>query len=400
MKPREFDDLVRQRFDEGNFEYNPGNWGRLEMQMEGQTKKKSVVIWWLPLMAVAAAITVSMGFATYMEQAAPVFNTHTVPVLASAHDRSSGITSKDIYTNTEEPATTEAPDKTLNEDDNDEKKTATGSASVAAAPALNSDHLMDGMKFDKLARRIKSDVKSLAVQGSLKEEKKVKKFIPSDATRNVYGTFAESETTHRLPAQLSLAGGLNMGSKTSGFTIGATARKMVGAHVFVEGDVALTGASNTQRTAYLNDAGMYASPKLSSAGTRTTTSDGSLSSQAGATSNSVVVADRSFSMYYAQVTPSLGYQFNRRFALGVGPDFQQALSDTRPAPSTMDRNNVQVIPMFDMGVAGKAEWALTDRIRTAFLYREGINNIVTPMNKYVERSYMQIQVKYAVFRNL
>ena len=139
---------------------------------------------------------------------------------------------------------------------------------------------------------------------------------------------------------------------------------------------------------------------MSSSSNRTTTTDPTLSTQANAPQNSVVVADRSFNMYYAQITPSIGYQVAKRFSVGMGPDFQQALSDTRPAASTLDRNNVQVTPMFDMGVMGKAEFLLNNRIRAAFLYREGINNIVTPMDKYVERSYMQVQIKYSVFRNM
>jgi hypothetical protein len=36
MKPREFDELVRQKFDQNEFAYNPGNWDRLVEQMDGR----------------------------------------------------------------------------------------------------------------------------------------------------------------------------------------------------------------------------------------------------------------------------------------------------------------------------------------------------------------------------
>ncbi len=36
MKPREFDDLIRQKFDRSDFEYNPRSWDKLEDQLDGR----------------------------------------------------------------------------------------------------------------------------------------------------------------------------------------------------------------------------------------------------------------------------------------------------------------------------------------------------------------------------
>jgi len=47
MKPKEFDELIRQKFDQNDFEYNPASWDRLEDQLDGRAKKRSIIMWWL-----------------------------------------------------------------------------------------------------------------------------------------------------------------------------------------------------------------------------------------------------------------------------------------------------------------------------------------------------------------
>ncbi len=401
MKPREFDDLVRQKFDQGHFEYNPGNWERLETKMEGQPKKKSVVIWWLPLMAIAAAVTVSMGFATYMKQAEPILPGLHDAVAASEHKKHADLPYKSAGIVTDEPVVADVPEDQASGTETLATANEKESIKNDDAPHIDPSYLMSDSHFGKSARKLAECAKELQHQVGLAKENSKGKRKVDPSVELVCGTFAdETVAPNGKPATVSLSGGLNMGNKTSGFTLGATGRKMVGARVYVEGDIALISSNNTQKTAYVSDPGTYASAKMSSAGTRTTTGDGVLSSQAGATQGVVVVADKAFNMYYAQVTPTIGYQLAKRFSVGIGPDFQQALSDTRPTPSTLDRNNVQVAPMFDMGVMGKAELIMNDRFRAALLYREGMNNLVTPMNKYVERNYMQVQIKYTVFRNM
>ena len=399
MKPREFDDLVRQKFDEGSFEYNPGNWHRLDAQLEAKTKKKSMVIWWMPLMAIAAAVTVSMGFATYMQQAEPILTPSNTGTVASNQSKHTNIHTADIHPGVGEQSAAEEPNSNAPEIESN-NKTPLAEAREAVAnyePRLDGSYLMSNSVGTKTKQNPRAQAQEKLLQLSQNAENKTAKLPVERDNRKVYRTFADEPQERSLRSQISLAGGLNMGNRNSGFTVGATGRKMVSDRLFVEGDIAITGSNNTQKTAYINDAGIYGSAKMSSAGTRTTSGDATLTTQAGSASSTVVVADRAFNMYYAQVTPTIGYQIAKRIALGVGPDFQQALSDTRPAPSTLDRNNVQVAPMFDIGMVGKAEVLLNDRLRAALVYREGINNIVTPMDKYVERSYMQVQIKYTVF---
>jgi hypothetical protein len=46
---------------------------------------------------------------------------------------------------------------------------------------------------------------------------------------------------------------------------------------------------------------------------------------------------------------------------------------------------------------GKTEVNLAKRVRAAVYYRKGINNVITPMNKYIDRDYLQFQIKCTVF---
>ena len=107
-----------------------------------------------------------------------------------------------------------------------------------------------------------------------------------------------------------------------------------------------------------------------------------------------------YNLPYAQVAPAVGVQVMKKWSLAAGPDFQQALVDNRPAAvpaSEQPFSNVTVMPLFDMGLIGKTEYSITHRIKAQLSYRKGINNILTPENKYIDRNYMQVQVRCAIF---
>src|SRR5205823_3875164 len=102
-----------------------------------------------------------------------------------------------------------------------------------------------------------------------------------------------------------------------------------------------------------------------------------------------VTANQVYNQSYLQMTPAIGYRLFKKLTVGIGPDFQQALVDNRPSPPTLDRDNIQQAPLFDIGFVGKTEFAFSPKLKAAVCYREGINNIITPMNRYTERNYVQ-----------
>ena len=86
-------------------------------------------------------------------------------------------------------------------------------------------------------------------------------------------------------------------------------------------------------------------------------------------------------------------------SVGVGPDFQQMLTDNRPTINSNVTDNVKVAPMFDIGFVGKTEYNVTKTVKAAVSYRKGVNNILTPTDKYLDRDYLQFQVRCAIFNN-
>jgi len=105
----------------------------------------------------------------------------------------------------------------------------------------------------------------------------------------------------------------------------------------------------------------------------------------------------SYAVSYAQVTPSIGYKIMKKMSIAAGPDFQQMLADNRPAQSTTDRRTIQEAALFDVGFIGKTEYSVTKNVKAAVSYRKGINTIITPTDKYLDRDYLQFQVRCAIF---
>ena len=56
MKPKEFDELIRQKFDQNDFAYDPKNWDQLAEKLDGRAKKRSMLMWWwVPMAGMAAS---------------------------------------------------------------------------------------------------------------------------------------------------------------------------------------------------------------------------------------------------------------------------------------------------------------------------------------------------------
>lgn len=192
------------------------------------------------------------------------------------------------------------------------------------------------------------------------------------------------------------------GSMNSGYTAGATIRRMINEKVYVEGDIAFTTSSNTQSKQFAvtegaNGGGGIAAGKQGFTAAKNANVESSKTSITTAPAEIIKTQNVSYDLYYAQLTPSIGCKIMKKLSVGAGPDFQKALVDNRPAPSTVDRGTIQEAPLFDVGMMGKTEYALNKRVQAAVLYRKGINNILTPMGKYIDRDYVQFQVRCTIF---
>lgn len=393
MKPEEFDKLLRQKFDCNDFDYNENNWEKMEMRLNDSHKSRNVAFWWMPIIAIAAAVTISMGFASYMSRTVPVNTTKEVVKTSTKQ-----IIIDNTISSTKEKFTNPVAINNMYKNKKNTHNKIQDKIYIETSNyfGINITDAIENMVTTSKSTFKKTDTKIIINLLEMQPKNEKKKVANNIQTNNSYKAIIEKENKKEPIACVNILCGINYGGHNSGFMIGATGRRMVNDHVFVEGDIALTSTGNTQKTAsaIIIDNNSYQS-STSNSGARTT-GDVSIPSDQPKIQEIIKTFNQSFSTYYAQITPTLGYKLTKKIAIGAGPDFQQALNDNRPLPSILDRDNVQVIPMFDIGFITKTELALNKNIKVAVFYREGINNILTPMNKYLERSYFQFQLKYSI----
>ncbi len=409
MKPGEFDDLVRQKFDQADFEYNPRNWEKLTEELDGQKKRRGgLLFWWMPVVGVAASVAMAFGVSTVLHNGAQIGGTTARPQVATA------VKHKAHTSMAMAPARV---DVIPAQDDNAAALPEEHASSASAATVTdklanttsnktpNTEHNTEGTSVAvTIPGTFKSGAAAELEQAAKENLAKKKK---NAVVNNGYFTFREPEQVKKEPkVAIILSGGVNYSNNSNGYMVGATARRMINDKVYIESDVAFIGTNNSRKVEYMdyssssNNSGTAGAMMAGYAakGTATAGKNTDLSGK-GTTTDPVGVlktATQSYSLYYAQVTPSIGYKLAKRVSVGIGPDFQQMLVDNRPEINTSERGNIKVAPVFDMGFMGKTEVAVTKNIKAAVYYREGINNVITPTNKYIDRNYLQFQIKCAI----
>ncbi len=408
MKPREFDDLVRQKFDQNDFAYNPANWDRLAEQLDGREKKRSMMMWfWMPAMGLAASVAMAFGVTAYLNmdevgaaKSVAVSQTQNAMVKSSSNAIAMLPTTTPAVEMQQERIVRKAT-KTIGKPAPLPEKDLLAATSIGlkfhnlkttAYQAVRQEPIVD------LAAAVPTQAQPVAAHPTEKTETKNNKVISTFRNSN-----AMAANTMRKPINLSvtLAGGISQGNRNSGYMAGANVRKMINDKVFVESDIAFAASDNVQQTMILEGGAASISGATSGAtagkpstSASKTTADGVMEPGVGST---LKMKDVNYSLYYAQVTPSIGYKIMKRMAIGVGPDFQTMLVDNRPAKSEVDRGNIQVAPTFDVGFVGRTEYALSQRIKAAVAYRKGVNGVINPSDKFIDRDYVQFQMRCTVF---
>ena len=395
MKPEEFDVLLKQKFEQNDFEYSPRNWDKLAEELDGHNKKRGLLLWWVPLMGLAASVAMAFGVTTVLKDGGRADkNLRNNYALIEHISKTDAI--QEIKTTADAPRQQPAhvyhyAQNIINSRNQISVADNSGDAKISMANVL---------AYHPAAMQQKTILEAI-----LNTEPVAKKKKTPQKSEPVY-TFKESRDPVKKNAKSSiiLLGGVNYSNLSTGYTVGATARRRLNGKLFVESDIAFTGTNNTQKTLYLEkvqSGGSSGSAVLSASNARTINAKSTNSPASPVTppaeQDVIKSANEQYNLYYAQVTPSIGYQVMKHLSVGVGPDFQQMLVDNRPAPSTVDRGNITEAPMFDVGMMGKIECTITGNVKAAVSYREGINNIITPNNSFIDRNYLQFQIKYAIF---
>jgi hypothetical protein len=398
MKPREFDDLVRQKFEQNDFAYNSHNWDMLAEKLDGRAKKRSMIMWlWMPAAGMAASVALAIGVSSLLRFGVP----ETTGVQYAQTGK--------VATHTEVQAPLAMVPYTVHHTELNQPKSV---RSARTAPAETPASSKMGIRLRNVAPGTGNDASGIAiVPGSSAKLKSViaKKAKSQIAARQIMKTFRDEDDVVRKPLNLSiiLSGGVCQGNRNSGYMAGATIRKMINDKVYVESDIALASSDNIQSTMYMDystvpatgtggNGATAARPGSASASKTTSVETANIPPDKGI-QGTTRIHDVAYNLYYAQVTPSIGYKIMKRMSIGMGPDFQKMLVDNRPATSDVDRGNLQVAPTFDVGFIGKTEYALTHRVKAAVAYRKGINSVINTSNKYIDRDYLQFQMRCTIF---
>jgi len=386
MKPKEFDELIRQKFDQNDFDYEPRSWDKLADQMDGRAKKRSMMIWWLmPVAGIAASVALAMGVTFFYQQSENSMHTaNTALVTPHNSERPQTIQNEPA---TAMVATTQQYIQLTTRKNNKAINTTAQKKSIEQKFAISFENAV-GFASAKPAKKFE-----------LKDElvpRKDKKIVEANEG---YKTFKPEEEEYKKPVtnSVTLAGGINHGNENSGYMVGANIRHMINDKLYIESDIAFASSNNSQTTQVLAPTTASGAVARHMAAGRNTNTESSKPLTTEAATPAVENENQSYNLNYAQVTPGLGYKLMNKMSVGLGPDFQQMLADNRPTVSAVDRNNVAVAPMFDVGFIGKTEYALTKKVKAGVLYRKGVNNLLTPMDKYIDRNYLQFQLKCTVF---
>jgi hypothetical protein len=401
MKPKEFDELIRQKFDQNDFEYNPRNWDRLEDQLDGRAKKRSIIMWWLmPVAGIAASVALAMGVTQMFHFSGSVrpdagggmAKNHKTEIVRPAQDGSANAVTITYDANTQ-PAAHLAITNSVSRRHTNKKHETEAKEEVFG---INLENAISNQKQSKKVNVNLLDAKNVVV----KKEKENKKAEP------IY-TFKPEVEKKKPTLSLILTGGYNNGTEGVGYSAGAAIRKNISENVFIEGNVGYVSNSTTQAMPYYKPKTYDLDPNghIIMTGAGKTSGDVSSKQTGDDTKKPPQVTingpryinNVAFDLSYAELHPSIGVKIFKAVSIGAGPDFQRALADTRPVASETNVGTNQAFPLFDVGLIGKTEVSITRNIKAGAAYRKGVNSMLAPAAGYIDRDYVQFQVKCAVF---
>lgn len=415
MKANEFDKAVRHSYEQGSFDYNPAHWENMVQRLsEAENKKTSLA--WLPFISYAASILfmVSIG-AFLMRENAPqdkiaansLWYEHSTIFMQQT------ITKPEAAWQNTAPALAEAViPQTIN----------SSAPQQEQAPVIQQQQVLAVALPDDAEKILHASLASAAQPMIQQALPKAPAYI--DLSNPVYEPMEEKKNGKTI---ISIAGGLNYGSANSGYALGFTAYQKLADNLFFEGDVAFVNNLGGKRTEYAKE-GSYTTTTTTI--TQTSTGGGAGSSAAakpsagsGAkpsgtaarpsgiaptadeeslTTTTVTTTTQPrgshYNLFYAQVTPTLGYNVFKNLSLSGGADVQRLLQGDQLMTITEHEADAKYVPSYDFGFVGKTEYAISKELKATVYYRHGLNNAISGGSgeKYIDRNYIQLQLKFSI----
>ena len=408
MKANEFDKAVRHSYEQGSFDYDPAHWDNMVQQLnEAESKRKSLA--WLPLLGYAASIVFMVSIGAFLmrtnapqdkladnkswhEQGMIFTQPHAKQELAWQNNANNATGAPQAVQNTPYNKTSISP-----------REIVMQAQSPAIAIAIPADENM-----------LNASIGQVQVARQVVVTHKAPKYI--DFNNYAYEPVNERRT---LKTIISVTGGFNYGSANSGYSMGFTARQKLGENVFFEGDIAFVNNVSGKKSEYITegDASSYAAASSAAASAQSAYLGGNAGKTIAAKPSNTAARPSGttdpneptpapnmpappkgshYNMYYAQVTPTLGYNVFKNLSLSGGADVQRLLQGDKLMTVTQNVVDAKYLPSYDLGFVGKSEYAISKQIKATVYYRHGLNNAVSGTDKYIDRNYIQFQLKFSI----
>jgi hypothetical protein len=393
MSRNDFDELLRKKMNEEELDYNPAHWEQLVQKLPQERGITSLPLPWYRKLGwpagIAAAVLLAVAAAFFWFDM-PQNNAPTPIVQKSAQPQ----------------LPNNAPKNNNPEPDHTVTTPFLQPATYAGTPSGITDRLPsrpnntsyvtidkereEGVKSDQFPSS--SMLQPQQQETTLMEDSKTSQIVaapkdnfslPKSSTSNpdpYFNAYTLVQQQAEGRTSLAVGGGVNYGTFKTGVTFGISARQYIGKNVFVDGTVAMNINQGNDNT--LHYTGNVMSDLFS----------GNNNARSRPSGHFYQATD----FYYIQINPTLGYKLGRIFSLSAGPDFQQLLRDGSDKAIMFMDDGVKIIPDMDMGLTGKAEFSITPNIQSGIIYREGLNNFIRNNDNYLNRRYIQVQMRFTV----
>lgn len=416
MSTNEFDKLIVDKFDQHEFAFKPAQWEKLSKELgEPTNEKKTIPLTggWMKTAAMAACIVAIVSVFAWLytgnkpeenniavnrtEQTTPATITHHQTIAKpQEHIQSSAPVAPTQVVNSPIAGTQKTFINTVQRNNHPQQpvinNTANNNVAISNISIGNNPIANNTTEHPTTDKKIETPETAISFQPN-------KGYTSNCNNNNIdlsryVGDEPMPQRAKQSNTSFGLTGGMNYGSLSTGYVAGVTARKKVAGKVFVEGDLAFV--SNKADQASMSETAFNVSTNgdVNNLGTSGFTT-GSASSVKSAT-----VEATSSNFNYLQFTPSVGYQVVPKISLSVGADFQRLLGyDDGMKTIVYENAQTKLAPSLDVGVTGRTEIAVSRKIKAGLLYREGVNNMVrgSASKQYLERRYLQVQLKFTVF---
>lgn len=378
MKANEFDTLIKEKFEQNSFEYNPVQWMKLADKLETAEPVRKKNRWLLPTaIGIAASFTLFAAVITlkpaHRSQLAQNHQPATSSVIAAPAPTTKKGSDHSIGNNI--AATTATVKHRRN---NVAAKTPETVATITNKPTYPAADVVTNSNSEKASTDI-------AFNTGTKNNNSKKQNVFSSLNESI---IADASSDRNRKTIVSLAGGYNYGSIGSGYSVGATARHNISERLYVEADIAYVRNNSSSSQTKVETTYAY--------NTKTADPNTGIHPLADQITKETKLSTttKSYNLNYLQVTPLMGYKLHKKVSVGVGPDIQRLIADNKPELS--DVTPYSEIPGIDVGVMGRTELSLTDKVKASISYREALNNVLNGGTRFIDRSYLQFQLKFAL----